>query len=325
MSQPGALSMSRARFSRLAAGSAQRVSAWTSAQRSLSDGVFVIGGSVESNSPRLSHPVCSQYQCNGPSSGHGTIVRHTATGTNRMKISRLALILSIIALVLLLIGGPGYRMGLWGLGFGLLDTMRYALFAGAAGALLAIVFLVIPRTRAGQAVPLVAALVLGLCVAAVPVYVRSTAESLPFIHDITTDTTNPPEFVDVRPLRQDAPNPPEYAGEEVAAQQREGYPDLEPLETEMDPEALVKLAEDTAREQGWEIVSAVTADGRIEATDTTLWYGFKDDIVIRVRATEDGSILDVRSKSRVGGSDLGKNAARIREYLDDLRDHLDAQ
>jgi len=242
-----------------------------------------------------------------------------------MKISRIALVVSIIALVLLLIGGPGYRMGLWGLGFGLMDAMRYATFAGAAGAILATVFLLIPKTRTGQSVPLVVALVLGLCVAAVPFYVRSTAQSLPFIHDITTDTTNPPTFVDVKPLREDAPNPPEYAGEQVAAQQREAYPDIQPLETGMDPEALLKLAEDTAREQNWEIVSVVTADGRIEATDTTLWYGFKDDIVIRVRATDEGSVLDVRSKSRVGGSDLGKNAARIRDYLDDLRGHLDAQ
>lgn len=242
-----------------------------------------------------------------------------------MKISRLALVLSIIALVLLLIGGPGYRMGLWGLGFGLMDAMRYALFAGAAGAILAIVFLLIPKMRAGQTVPLVAALVLGACVAAVPIYVRSTAQSLPFIHDISTDTSNPPEFVDVRPLREDAPNPPEYAGDEVATQQAEAYPDIQTLETEMDPGALVKLAEDTAREQGWEIVSAVTEDGRIEATDTTLWYGFKDDIVIRIRATGDGSILDIRSKSRVGGSDLGKNAARIRGYLEDLQEHLDSQ
>jgi len=242
-----------------------------------------------------------------------------------MKISRIALVVSIIALVLLLIGGPGYRMGLWGLGFGLMDAMRYATFAGAAGAILATVFLLIPKTRTGQSVPLVVALVLGLCVAAVPFYVRSTAQSLPFIHDITTDTTNPPTFVDVKPLREDAPNPPEYAGEEVASQQREAYPDIQPLESGMDPEALLKLAEDTAREQNWEIVSVVTADGRIEATDTTLWYGFKDDIVIRVRATDEGSVLDVRSKSRVGGSDLGKNAARIRDYLDDLRGHLDAQ
>ena len=242
-----------------------------------------------------------------------------------MKISRIALVLSFIALVLLLIGGPGYRMGLWGLGFGLRGTLNYALFAGAAGAILAVVFALIPKTRTGQSAPLVAAFVLGLCVAAVPLYVGSTVESLPFIHDITTDLSNPPAFVDVTPLRADAPNPPEYAGEEVAAKQREAYPDIQPLETDMDPEALLKLAEDTAREQGWEIVSAVTEDGRIEATDTTLWYGFKDDIVIRVRAVEGGSILDIRSKSRVGGSDLGKNAARIRNYLDDLRDHLDGR
>ena len=240
-----------------------------------------------------------------------------------MKISRIALVVSVIALLLLLIGGPGYRMGLWGLGFGLLDAMQYALFAGAAGAILAVVFLLIPKTRSGQTVPLFAALVIGASVVAVPLYVRNTAESLPRIHDISTDTDSPPAFVDVKPLRDDAPNPPEYAGEEVAGQQREAYPDIRTLETGMDPDALVELALDTAREQGWEIVSAVTKDGRIEATDTTLWYGFKDDIVIRVRATDEGSELDIRSKSRVGASDLGKNAARIRDYLNDLRAHLD--
>jgi len=242
-----------------------------------------------------------------------------------MKIARLALLASVIALVLLLIGGPGYRMGLWGLGFGLLDAMQYALFAGAAGAILAIVFLLIPKIRSGQTVPLFAALVIGLSVAAVPLYVQNTVDSVPRIHDISTNTNNPPEFVDVRPLREDAANPPEYAGAEVAEQQREAYPDIRTLETGMDSDTLVELALDTAREQGWEIISAVTEDGRIEATDTTLWYGFKDDIVIRVRETDEGSILDIRSKSRVGASDLGKNAARIRDYLDDLRDHLDAQ
>jgi len=242
-----------------------------------------------------------------------------------MKIARLALLLSVVALVLLLIGGPGYRMGMWGLGFGLLDAMQYALFAGAAGAVLAVVFLLVPKIRSGQTVPLFAALVIGLSVVAVPLYVRNTAESVPRIHDITTDTNSPPAFVDVKPLREDAPNPPEYAGDDVATQQTEAYPDIQPLETGMDPDTLVELALDTAREQGWEIVSAITEDGRIEATDTTLWYGFKDDIVIRVRETDEGSILDIRSKSRVGTSDLGKNAARIRDYLDDLRDHLDAQ
>jgi uncharacterized protein (DUF1499 family) len=244
---------------------------------------------------------------------------------NRMNISRLALGISIIALVLLLIGGPGYRMGLWGLGFGLMDAMRYALFAGAAGAVLAIVFLLIPKTRSGQVGALIAALVIGLAVAAVPVYVRSTAESLPFIHDITTDTSNPPEFVEVLPLRADAPNPPEYPGEEVARMQLEAYPEIQPLQSELAPDALFEQALVAANAQGWEIVAENQAAGRIEATDTTLWYGFKDDVVIRITPTNGGSRLDIRSKSRVGGSDLGKNAQRIRGYLDDLSDRLDAQ
>lgn len=240
-----------------------------------------------------------------------------------MKISRLALLLSVIALALLLAGGPGYRLGIWDLGFGLLGVMRYALYAGAAGAILAIIFLLVPRTRAGNVGSLVAALVIGAAVAAVPVYIRSTAQSLPFIHDITTDTTNPPQFVEVLPLRADAPNPPEYPGEEVADQQREAYPDIQPVETALTPNALFEQALAAVRDQNWEIVSADAGDWRIEATDTTLWYGFKDDVVIRIGPDNGGSRLDIRSKSRVGGSDLGTNAQRIRAYLQDLERRLE--
>jgi uncharacterized protein (DUF1499 family) len=70
---------------------------------------------------------------------------------------------------------------------------------------------------------------------------------------------------------------------------------------------------------GWEIAEADAAAGRIEATDTTFWFGFKDDVVIRIRPAEDGgSIVDIRSKSRVGMSDVGANAARIRAFRDRL-------
>ena len=241
-----------------------------------------------------------------------------------MKIAHIALALSALALVLLLIGGPGYRLGLWDLGFGLLGVMRYSVYLGAAGALLAIIFLLWPRARRDHIPMLVAALLFGVLAVAVPIHVRSTAESLPFIHDITTDTDDPPEFVEVRPLRADAPNPPEYGGEEVARQQHEGYPDLGPLRSDASPDELFRQALATAGLQGWEIVSATPEDGRIEATDTTFWYGFKDDIAIRIRADGDGSRLDMRSKSRVGGSDLGANAARIQDYLTELRADLDS-
>ena len=232
--------------------------------------------------------------------------------------ARLALGLALGACILLLIGGPGYRLGLWGLGFGLLGAMRYALFLGAAGAVLALVSLLVRRLRSERVVMLVVACALGTGAALVPLVIRSTADSLPPIHDITTDTGNPPAFVDILPLRADAPNPPGYAGDEVARPQREAYPEITPYTTGAAPSVLFDQALAVARAQGWEIVAADADAGRIEAVATTFWYGFKDDVVIRIAADGDGSRLDIRSKSRVGRSDLGANAARIRTFLDAL-------
>jgi uncharacterized protein (DUF1499 family) len=83
---------------------------------------------------------------------------------------------------------------------------------------------------------------------------------------------------------------------------------------------MFKRAEATARAMGWEIVAAEPGEGRIEATDTTMWFGFKDDIVIRIVPEGEGSRLDIRSMSRVGKSDLGKNADRIRKFLAALKE-----
>jgi len=231
-----------------------------------------------------------------------------------MKLARLPLVVSIFALALLLIGGPGYRLGLWGLGFGLLDVMRYALFAGAAGALLAIVFLIIPKTRTGHVPALLLAIVIGGIVATIPVVVRGNAQDHP-IHDITTNPDDPPAFVEILPLRADAPNPAAYGGPDVAAIQRETYPDLQPLRSDARRADMIEIALQVARDMGWEIIAADTPAGRIEAVDTTFWYGFKDDIVVLVTGEDRSLQLDVRSKSRVGRSDMGKNAERIREYL----------
>ena len=72
---------------------------------------------------------------------------------------------------------------------------------------------------------------------------------------------------------------------------------------------------EAARASGWEIVAAVPQERRIEAVATTFWFGFKDDIVVRIRPAPGGSRIDVRSVSRVGRSDLGTNAKRIRAFL----------
>ncbi|MEM1187122.1 MAG: DUF1499 domain-containing protein [Pseudomonadota bacterium] len=230
------------------------------------------------------------------------------------NLKRLTLGIAILSALLLLIAGPGTRLGLWAYGTGFL-LMRVAFFAGLAAAALGLLFLIIPKTRAAGVIPLAIALLLGVATAYVPWNGVRTARSLPFIHDITTDTTNPPAFVAILPLRADAPNPAEYLGEEVAQQQRDGYPDLKPMTLAQPVGAAFDQALELAKSMGWEIVAAEAAEGRIEATDTTFWFGFKDDVVIRIGEDRGGSRLDMRSKSRVGRSDVGANAERIRAFM----------
>ena len=234
-----------------------------------------------------------------------------------MKVSKIALSIAVVAALLLLLAGPGTRSGLWHFSTGFL-LLRWALFAGLGAAGLALILFVIPKTRAGSATTLAIALLVGLGTAWVPWNGYQTARALPFIHDITTDTVNPPLFVAVLPIRADAPNPPEYLGEEVAKQQREGYPDIETLALDTPADETFRKALEAAEDMGLELVAAEPLEGRIEATATTFWFGFKDDVVIRIAADGAGSRLDIRSKSRIGGSDVGANATRIRRFISEI-------
>src|SRR5699024_9873873 len=237
---------------------------------------------------------------------------------NMRTLRAIAVILALLAILTLVLAGPGVRLELWDFRFGF-TLMRWAVYGGAAAAVLAIVLLLIPAARRGGAIALTAALIIGVGTAGVPWMLAQSAGSVPKIHDITTDTADPPEFVAIAPLRADAPNPPEYAGEETARKQRQAYPDIQTLQIDAWPAIVFDHALEVARAQGWEIVEADEAQGRFEATATTFWFGFKDDVVIRIRGADGGSAVDVRSKSRVGLSDTGTNAARIRDYLDKLR------
>ncbi|GAB2883066.1 DUF1499 domain-containing protein [Microbulbifer echini] len=171
------------------------------------------------------------------------------------------------------------------------------------------------------------ATLLGLLPLAVPlITVGKDNFSVPRIHDITTDTRNPPRYQAVLALRKPGDNSAEYGGESVARLQRgaDVYADINPLHVHLPIERATQLAAQVARELGWRIVSYEPEKGHIEATDRTLLLGFTDDIVVRVRADEDGgSRVDVRSSSREGVSDLGANAKRIREFLEVL--HEDAR
>ncbi len=228
----------------------------------------------------------------------------------------LVMAVAVAAFVMLIASGPGTRLGIWPwmTGLSLMKWAAYTGLAAAAGAIVLVALLVVPRWRAGAWIPILA---LGLALAAAlpPILLLEQAKAVPAIHDITTDPFDPPVFVALLEERKKAPNGADYVGTAIAAQQQRAYPDIKSLQLKDSPKDAMQRAIDAARKLDWEIVSSDTPTGRIEATATTRWFGFKDDIVVRVRPEAGGSRVDVRSMSRVGESDVGANAKRIREFL----------
>jgi len=233
-----------------------------------------------------------------------------------LMLPSLALGVSMAAFLLMMLAGIGSRFGWWHFRFGF-TLLTYGACGGIAAALLAIIalFLAIRKRRVAGILLALLALTGGVALAAVPISWRMNAKTLPAIHDITTDTVNPPQFVAILPLRRDAPNPAVYGGIEVADQQKRAYADLRTEVMNLPAGPAFERALAAARDSGWRIVAAEPAEGRIEATDTTFWFGFSDDVVIRISPAGERSLLDIRSVSRVGKSDVGTNARRIRAYL----------
>ncbi|MFH5884324.1 DUF1499 domain-containing protein [Halalkalibaculum sp. DA3122] len=241
------------------------------------------------------------------------------------KTAIAALIFSTVGALAFLMSGYGYQWGWWGL----FTSFRILLPGGAILGLLGLILAFAypftnrgdkPGTR-GKGLAYSAAF-LGLLVVANFGYWFYQAQQYPPIHDISTDIQNPPEFKAVVPLRADAPNDIEYGGEEVAKLQKEHYPDIETLILQVPYPGAFERALQVARSTSWEIVGYSEQEGRIEATHTLPWYGFKDDVVIRVDTADSDSTaskIDVRSVSRIGRGDIGVNAHRIRDYLQRLQ------
>jgi uncharacterized protein (DUF1499 family) len=209
--------------------------------------------------------------------------------------------------------GFGVRFEVWDLRTAF-AILRYGMYAGIPIAAVALVALVVPRMRAGRVTGLVVALLIAGAAAGLPFFWGWQARALPPINDITTDTANPPAFVAILPLRKGSAVPATYPGAATADAQHAAYPDVEPIMLASPPDRAFAAALAVARDLGWNIVAEDAAAGRIEATATTPWFGFRDDVVIRIAPEGAGSRVDIRSLSRVGKGDLGTNARRIRDF-----------
>lgn len=246
---------------------------------------------------------------------------HRPTNPVSHRLARLAFYVACAAALTVTICGPIYRFLQVDLDVAF-AILRYGFYAAAAAVTLALATIL--PTRPGDErrgfVAAVLALAIGVAAAWSPGRLLLQARTAPRINDITTDLVRPPAMVVTKEMRQRAANPPAYPGESAASLQRAAYPDIAPVILPVLPAEAFKRVDQVATELGWEIVARAPADGRIEAVDTTGWFGFQDDIVVRIRAEgTTGSRIDIRSKRRVGESDFGANARRVRTFIEKLK------
>ena len=231
------------------------------------------------------------------------------------------LIGGVIAVVCLPLGALGTKFGLWAFTGGFRLLAAGAVLATLASFLGVIAYIVALRKQLlAERSTLLIGIFLGVVVLAILGTQYSAASSVPPIHNISTDTENPPQFDKIVAIRSAAQaNPLAYDTAALAPQQTAAYPWVKPLTLMAPVDEVVDRAEAVMRDMGLEIVSSNKTTGLVEATATTFWFGFKDDVAVRVQPAADGGTqVDLRSVSRVGQSDLGANAARIGEILKGL-------
>jgi uncharacterized protein (DUF1499 family) len=233
----------------------------------------------------------------------------------------LALFSLLVALLAIVIG----RAGIFEI-IPVVVTFGAALALAALAILLALVaFIAIWRTGAAGLGSALAAVAIALAMLAYPAYLGVKAYRLPMIADITTDPIDPPRFEAIARLRSRLSNPIAYAGLYAAELQKAAYPDIEPLETTSNAQVTFDAAMTVVTKRRWQIINSRPPqpgrrDGVIEAVARSPIMGFRDDVVVRVRAASPGARVDARSASRYGRHDFGANAARLAALLEDIDD-----
>ena len=260
----------------------------------------------------------------------------------RMFFIWLAVLGGILAPLWFIIAPVGTKLGLWGWPFAL-GKMSFqwgpkVLIAGAVLTGLAIILSLIKSPRLK---PLLFSLIPVVMIGAFLAVILPKVEQgrrLPPIHDVQTDWSDPVSFSDsMMATRGDEANPvlvqpiipesakarwPDYAGMPVADAQRKAYPDIKSFIAPVPADILYSAAFATLTAEGIEIVTNDEAGLRLEGTHTSFWYDFKDDVVVRIQPKGEGSQIDIRSTSRVGLSDLGANATRVRGILEGVKQRL---
>lgn len=263
-------------------------------------------------------------------------------GGIRLKLAWIVFLLAVLLPIWFMAAALGYRFGMIDLGTALGTMTREwgprLIFAVGALAIIMIILGVIKAPRIKTVIlALVSLLIAALCFGRIAAF-GATAMSVPPIHDIQTDWSDPIKFSDeLMAVRGESSNPvvddavmpeamnarwPGIGGKTVAELQADAYPEVKSLIVAAPTDVAFSAVYTTLSDMGMEFVTDNEAAGMIEATATTSWYGFKDDVAVRIRPQGEGSEIDVRSVSRVGLSDLGANAKRVNAILESVSSKL---
>ncbi|MCJ8144620.1 DUF1499 domain-containing protein [Ancylobacter sp. A5.8] len=219
-------------------------------------------------------------------------------------------------------------IGLYALGTLDFRSAVYAVLAGVAVSGLALLlalagFVVIWNEGLRGLSRVIAAAALALALIAPTATLAGLSTGLPALHDITTDTEDPPVFATLNAARSRHANALDYPGAVAAAEQEDAYPEIKPIDFDNPPDEVYNAALSLVTRRKWTVVDAAPPrgaqrEGRIEATTRGLPFGLRDDVVIRIRRTDQGTRVDMRSVTRNSDRDFGSNARRIDALLSDL-------
>ena len=241
------------------------------------------------------------------------------------KISSRTLFTASIIFVLVLVSGPlGYKHG-----FSLLIPSIISLLVGLLGVILVflsslvMLFVAIRYKLISDRKVLLASLLVSIfpIIVIVPQALDGIRE--PQINDISTDTISPPSFNELLIRRRKANNKSSLNDHALSKEERikiqnRSYPELKTLSSPLDFESALLRSAMLLQQQGMDIITIDEDKGFIEAVDTSFWFGFKDDVVVRLKSHSNRTEIDIRSASRIGLRDFGKNAARVRRFLNEF-------
>ena len=210
--------------------------------------------------------------------------------------------------------------------------ITWAAYGGIGASIVSTIGFIVARNTSGR----VSLALLGITLSGAVIVVPYSYDKVldrkahPKIHDITTDTINPPAFIAIIKERKEAKkknpksvkNKIKYGGEKVATLQKKYHPNLTFLKSTLPADKVFKATLELINKRGWSVAAAIPTKGRIEATASTFWLGFKDDVIFRIKQEGSETRLDMRSASRIGKGDRGENARRIKAFLSKLKDKL---